>query len=338
MWFYWLHPLRGFAALGVILLHSYWTWSGYENIVVRKLYLLVDLFFILSGFVIPAGYYLKLSNFSALYSFIFKRFDRLYFHLYLSGFVWALALFLSFNEVGDVFYSAIRYFFFVDFINNAVGKLNPVAWSVMAEFWIYILFAFLIVTLKSPIAISFSAVVLSMLGLVYLSFNFVDLNLLVGMSALMRASTGFFTGFICWMFFYVFKKPAWSYVYIFAIFFWSLYLALISSNFDTIFIPIACLFILFVHNLRAPGSAKLTGFFEFIGNISYPVYMWHFIISVIFAKILNRFFSLGDKMVSSSELFVFVNPFLGDVACVFLIVASVIAAVVIERLKVLLRR
>lgn len=90
-WHFWLHPLRGLAALLVILLHSYWTWAFYDNPAVRKLYLMVDFFFVLSGFVISSGYYTKLVNFDTFKSFLAKRTKRLSFHFILSGVAWLAA-------------------------------------------------------------------------------------------------------------------------------------------------------------------------------------------------------------------------------------------------------
>ena len=68
-WHFWLHPLRGMAAVFVVLLHSYWTWSFYDHSIVRKFYLMVDFFFVLSGFVISSGYFSRIVDFASVKSF-----------------------------------------------------------------------------------------------------------------------------------------------------------------------------------------------------------------------------------------------------------------------------
>ena len=52
-----LDSLRGFAALFVVFLHSYWNHDFYFLNFIRNSYLFVDLFFILSGFVIISAHY-----------------------------------------------------------------------------------------------------------------------------------------------------------------------------------------------------------------------------------------------------------------------------------------
>lgn len=55
-----LDSLRGIAAIMVVILHSYWSHDLYFYNFFRNGYLFVDLFFILSGFVIIYNYYDKI--------------------------------------------------------------------------------------------------------------------------------------------------------------------------------------------------------------------------------------------------------------------------------------
>ncbi|MBE7200787.1 MAG: acyltransferase [Parafilimonas terrae] len=51
-----LDAMRGLAALLVVLYHLRWNWHGYGIVPVRHGFYAVDVFFVLSGFVMAATY------------------------------------------------------------------------------------------------------------------------------------------------------------------------------------------------------------------------------------------------------------------------------------------
>src|SRR6218665_3058891 len=74
-----LESLRGLAALLVVFYHLPPWWIGYQNVpLISNCYLMVDLFFVLSGFVIALNYEHKLKSWSQLGHFTRLRFVRLY--------------------------------------------------------------------------------------------------------------------------------------------------------------------------------------------------------------------------------------------------------------------
>ncbi len=73
-----LDGLRGVAATLVVLFHIAWPNHVTHNAFVRHGYLAVDLFFILSGFVISAGYSAKIADARGVGRFLVLRFFRIY--------------------------------------------------------------------------------------------------------------------------------------------------------------------------------------------------------------------------------------------------------------------
>src|ERR1039457_3262386 len=76
--FHALDGLRGIAALLVVLLHVEWHNHLTGTRFVRNGYLSVDLFFILSGFVIAANYSAQIVDIPTSLRFLGLRFFRLY--------------------------------------------------------------------------------------------------------------------------------------------------------------------------------------------------------------------------------------------------------------------
>ncbi|WP_424360280.1 acyltransferase family protein [Methylocystis parvus] len=73
-----LDGLRGVAALAVVFYHAPWITHFSDLQIARNAYLAVDFFFILSGFVIAANYAAGINDMGDLRVFLTKRFFRLY--------------------------------------------------------------------------------------------------------------------------------------------------------------------------------------------------------------------------------------------------------------------
>src|SRR5215471_19407682 len=73
-----LDGLRGIAALGVVLYHVDWVNHFSDTQFVRNGFLFVDLFFILSGFVLASVYRGRISTPYQLRDFLLLRFFRIY--------------------------------------------------------------------------------------------------------------------------------------------------------------------------------------------------------------------------------------------------------------------
>lgn len=334
MWHFWLHPLRGLAALGVVFLHCYWTWSFYDATLVRKLYLFVDFFFVLSGFVISSGYALKIRSRTEFLDFFRHRFRRLSFQYYLSGGVWLVAALIALNGSQSVssLEAVVRYAFFLDvFFESKSVRMNPVAWSVMAEFWIYALFAVTTVLLPSLTARLAVAALVVFCGVATLATGWSDLNLLHGPGAMLRALTGFFLGSFCWMTLFGLRLRWLCHAAIAALAVVVFGMVLLTGcSPDLLTLPASALVLVLFSGIDPPASALQAARWRWLGDISYPLYLWHFILSVVTAKLITRF-SGGDTVMFEGEKFVAVPAIVGLLSCLGLVVVSVLVATLMVR-------
>ncbi len=152
-----LESLRGLAALCVVLYHVTWLNPTSDLGLVRNGPVMVDFFFVLSGFVIAHAYGHKIRGVRDLAAFMFLRLGRLYpLHIAM------LLVFLGFELLklhgeAAASYSAATPAFSVNtpeafianlFLVQAVGTkfcytFNIPAWSISAELYTYLLFAML---------------------------------------------------------------------------------------------------------------------------------------------------------------------------------------------------
>jgi peptidoglycan/LPS O-acetylase OafA/YrhL len=165
-----LHGWRGVAALLVAVYHSPFCGYLYPVPLVRNAYLFVDLFFVLSGFVISHAYADRLGNGKFVGVFLIRRFGRIWpLHaailavfvgielLKLVGSRNGLALhhapFAEGHEIGAIAANLglLQSFGLYDHLT-----WNGPSWSISAEFWTYVAFAgvFLVWPRRSvPIAV-----------------------------------------------------------------------------------------------------------------------------------------------------------------------------------------
>ena len=151
---YCLESLRGIAALHIAIFH----FSQEENNLFKNFdyisasYLMVDLFFVLSGYVIAYNYTNKINSISTLLKFQIKRFFRLY-PLHVA----TLLFFLLYEIV--IFLYPIHFNKIAFSINNITAFLNNIflthgiflnqptfntpSWSISVEFYSYLFFQYM---------------------------------------------------------------------------------------------------------------------------------------------------------------------------------------------------
>lgn len=157
-----LDGMRGIAALAVVFFHMSPHWAGY---------LAVDLFFVLSGFILAHVYFFVPERVS-MWSFTVQRVARLYpLHIFtLITFVCAYRLAngaMPSYEDGNL-YVLLQHLT----LTNNVGlssthvTFNTVSWSISVEFWLNILFFALVpVILKTERLLALAAVCFALLFL-----------------------------------------------------------------------------------------------------------------------------------------------------------------------------
>jgi peptidoglycan/LPS O-acetylase OafA/YrhL len=154
-----LTPLRGIAALVVAVYHfevvAHFV-APESSMFLRKGYLMVDLFFILSGFIMLHVYGSTFQNRITrrnLANFSVARFARIY-PLHLFTLVWALIVSLIIRSLAtglDPFFAAIfnpaaapACLLLVQSLNLYItAPLNTPSWSLSTEWWVYMVFPLL---------------------------------------------------------------------------------------------------------------------------------------------------------------------------------------------------
>jgi peptidoglycan/LPS O-acetylase OafA/YrhL len=151
-----LTPLRGIAALLVVIFHSNLQFpfmpSGYTHLISSG-WLWVDFFFVLSGFVIAYAYGAEFRDSlsrGSYWRYIRSRFARIY-PLHLFTLVWALIVSIIIRSLAtglDPFFAAIfnpaaapACLLLVQPLNLYItAPLNTPSWSLSTEWWVYMIF------------------------------------------------------------------------------------------------------------------------------------------------------------------------------------------------------
>lgn len=176
-----LESLRGLAALSVVIYHSGGTSILFDNAFFRHAYLMVDFFFVLSGYVIALNYFDRINGIASLVAFQTKRFWRLY-PLHLA----TLLCYLGIETAKYVFEQktgivANNPAFSINdgwaFVANLLlahaflvpePSFNIPSWSISAEFYTYLIFAVVLLARRRAVLV---VAVAALMFLVAIGFN-----------------------------------------------------------------------------------------------------------------------------------------------------------------------
>jgi peptidoglycan/LPS O-acetylase OafA/YrhL len=295
-----LDSLRGIAALSVVFFHVNWINITEPLSYVRNSYLMVDLFFVLSGFVIFYAYGEKLRNAKDAGRFMWLRFWRIYpvhFVLLIVFLLIEIAKYFAQLKFGiaanhRAFSENNGYAFIANLL--LIQSLhvfpyltfNTQAWSISTEFYTYVLFALAAWRLPGRKGLLTGSALVTILGagfLVWLGRKGGDRTYDFGM---VRCLTGFSLGILtCALYQAIRARPVartlqapagWIALAIMAGFI--AFLSLKTYGYSDLGIyPLSALLILFVG--LAPASGP-TGFLfskplKWLGAVSYSLYMVH---------------------------------------------------------------
>jgi peptidoglycan/LPS O-acetylase OafA/YrhL len=271
--FYWLDLLRGLAAFGILIFHL----SG-KTKPLNALYVLVDFFFVLSGFVlyeqIP-----KKTNFSELQIFIKKRINRLvptaWFAIIVSYCTYFTFLILNLISPekrldinGITFISAL---FFLQFLIPSSAVLLGPMWSLSVELFMNLLIAIIGVSKKK-------IMVMALIAVISLSIAVIRETSVIPNSGWVAFSRGFF-GFSCGLIARILfnKKNIDSKIQkIVSIVFVSLVFCLISlsNNYLPLAAP-AMAYLIYAISASEIKNIRFRAFCIHCGDFSYGIYLWH---------------------------------------------------------------
>lgn len=290
LWY--LESLRGIAALVVALFHAqiYATHAApfIANDFFARGYLMVDFFFVLSGFVIAMSSYERLNDFRQVFDFQIRRLFRLYpLHLAtLAAFclieflIWPLTSAgpqgfgdaFAFND-GQAFLSNL---FLVQTLTEAQPTFNRPAWSLSAEVLMYGGFAIICLLARPGVGRDILGAVL-LLASAYILWPLEDLDVTQGWLAIARCGFSFFAGVAVWRLHARIRVPAVSV---------PLLLGLIIFGLSSGVGPDQAYPVLFIALIMAMTSSADSAFKRALsaaplvrlGTLSFGIYLWHGIV------------------------------------------------------------
>lgn len=285
------------------------------NFLIRESYVFVDFFFVLSGFVISLNYN-TISTYKSFFNYMKKRIIRLYpLHFYsnfifliyaiFSGFL-ILKLFPQYFERSNYdFYQDVILFIDSIFLTNSTpllygtSGLNSPSWSISSEIISYLVFGLSLVFIKQNrmnfmfiSIIIFSSIILYNNGIFFYTEKL----------GFLRGFIGFFSGYFVWKIYSLKKSfsinkhvelllPILLLSILFLInFFGSENIILFEIVIIPIFFSISILILLNTNGLLT--KILNSTIFNFLGKVSYSVYLNHLIILTIFSRVVFRVFKI----------------------------------------------
>ena len=293
-----LESIRGIAALLIIFFHLP-KWNPILDIgLLNNGYLMVELFFVLSGFVIFNAYAEKITTQKDLFRFQLLRFGRLYpVHLlFLLVFLGIeIAKYLASTKLGisspnsipfetNNFSAFVKNIFLISSVlPNQSLTYNYPAWSISVEFFTYLVFGASILLVKKSNVMFFTAI------------SFIALLMLVtentfGFESMLRCFAGFFIGCLTAKFTKGSKTNLPNFYSVIAFFAIVSFLQLkTTKDFDLlIYFLTAALIATLV--LSKNGTLKTILRFKFLtwlGAVSYSVYMSHATIEWVVNQVIR---------------------------------------------------
>jgi len=295
-----LDSLRGIAACGVVLFHLHSTGLITNAALVRRSWLFVDFFFVLSGFVIAAAYGEKLRRGFPLRAYLLLRVGRLYpLHLFMLAALVAFELaMLAFDVRGNTGrgpFDASRSLPFLAaqiglvqiFVPGASLSWNGPAWSIAAELWTYLIAALGLVLLKERFRLLLVALVL-VAPLLFLGLGREDLGG-GGWLALVRCLFGFSLGMLAFDLHQRWRAPGGTAVELVALGLCAAAIALLPAWPWLFFSPFlfAGVILVFAREAGAASALLRTRPFRALGTWSYSIYMVHSFVLLLFLNGLD---------------------------------------------------
>lgn len=284
-----LDSLRGIAALLVVLFHGF-ACAGIQPL---KLYILVDFFFILSGFVIHWRYQ-DLTKLNVK-EFISRRFLRIY-PLHFVSLCFSLLIICVSQHFFSVEHFCLPRFDWGDVAVHVALlqslnitdhlSLNFPSWSISAEVFSYFVFAIVMVFCRKYLAIVLMGLLCVCFFMMVSSYDTLDFHYKFGFC---RGVFGFILGMLISMslnnqhkfFEQMYRLPLLEWVSIVSI------VVIVSLQVPYIdylcFVPFCYLIARYARGIQSPISQILQNkVLVYLGKISYSIYLIHFLFIMLF--------------------------------------------------------
>lgn len=278
-----LESLRGVAALLVTIYHANFIKDLYltENNFFRHGYLMVDLFFVLSGFVISYNYAHRFFDFDSLFAFQKRRFFRLYPLHFVTLMIFIIIGWVKDPVSGGLTESGYKIFHNIFLTQSLFLKndsFNHVSWSISTEFYTYLIYGLLILSFKDRGF--FHRMVVGLVIALGLSLYFLDAGQATTGLALIRCLYSFLLGSSIWHFCQHQTKrlPQWM---VGSVVIGSVVCVCFGGLIPDQLFPL--LFAALVYSLVWMPEGRLKKIMVqptlvWLGTLSYSVYMWHYLV------------------------------------------------------------
>ncbi len=330
-----LDGLRGLLALVVAIYHTNWlTWTT-EYLLVDSAVIILDIFFVFSGFLMYVLYIdgIKAASFSSS-DFMVKRVARLYpLHfflifvfvgwtcvrtvLHLIGFADGETIFLFQSGTPESFSNFVLNILMLNSVGLSDGlSFNAPSWTVGAEMISYLLFALLMpFAVRTGRYLPWPLILLSLASYFWLSRNFASLDITYN-AGFIRCLAGFSLGMlvgICFKrgLFQIKRNSTLIEVAIILVMF--AFIGTVSNQQQFLVAPFLFLFVIvFMQDSGAISTLLSKRPMGYLAKISYSVYLNHFIISILFEIVWNKLI-VGRFTTESTEMLlgtIFLIPYL----------------------------
>ena len=333
-----LESLRGIAAISVAFFH-FNIGSHFNNDFVGSAWLMVDFFFVLSGFVIALNYMDRIKTLNDLSNFQIKRFLRLY----------PLHLLMLFTFLGIEFAKYMAEFQFDMVVNNRAFSENDLtafianlfliqnwsmsgltynypSWSISAEFYTYAVFALLLLVSKANKIFLASALTISIV-----TFGFALNETGMGTGNLtggpLRCLYSFSIGALIFIIYSKLRSMSISLKSVVPLFLIAVSVSIVSqfgsNEFEyVVFIPILfgiTILSIALNNKESFLNKTLSRkWLVYLGTISYGIYMIHACIWWILSQTMRFVFKVPTTTDSEGKIKIAIeNIFIADLVSIF---------------------
>jgi peptidoglycan/LPS O-acetylase OafA/YrhL len=295
-----LSGLRGLAAWIVVVYHfrEVFPRGGKLGLIAAFFdlgYLAVDLFFILSGFILYLNYGQRFRKieFKSVFKFYGKRLARIYpLHIFLLFLFLVNPIAISFfsqqsdlSDRYDPFYFLLSLFLVQNWGFSDNIAWNVPAWSISTEFAAYLIFpfaAFAVTRVKFILALAVYGLALGWLYWIFKTSGHASLGGDIAELGLYRCIVQFFLGMLIGWFFQAYNSIR-AVISLFSgvvVVGGMLLYFMINWFSQIVYIPLMFTFLLlYLLNENSLGSRLLGGkWFEYLGEISYSTYLVHYFV------------------------------------------------------------
>lgn len=294
-----LTSIRGIAALWVAVFHFIIPINrdvaciGCYVPILEKSYLAVDLFFVLSGYILTFVYQGRetLIDFSGYFKFMRARLARIYPLHFVCLFAYLIVAGLPILLINDINFNPRNNpetFFYNLILIHAWGTYNDMSWnysswSISTEFFAYLTFPFMLTLLAKKKLLTKTILFVSV-GLIFF-YPFIDGGIGTG-KELLRCLIAFYLGVTGFLIFKTIKlskiKTSITQIVIIALIFLS-----INSNLNDSFTILLWLPLIYSLSSDSGVVARMlqNKFLYFLGTISYSIYLTHAIILMAYRNL-----------------------------------------------------